>query len=192
MQLGKSLLGAIIGAALSIGLLLVVFLVFHLDAFWLAIPVAIITGLAVRMIAATKGHASYLRGAITAIVALAAYMGGMVLAGVVANQTAKKAKEPAASAKADAGEGAVADADKTATEPGAEAPAPPAAGPKPATRPAGAPQMQKLAVPGQNPLDYVWLAIAALVAYELGRGSGMAPRETAPSEPVPAGTHPDA
>jgi hypothetical protein len=48
--------------------------------------------------------------------------------------------------------------------------------------------MPKAGTPGQNPLDYVWLAIAALVAYELGRGSGTKPVEVA--EPVGPETAP--
>ncbi len=50
MQLGKSLLGAIIGAAIGIVILLVVYRLFEIDGFWLAIPFAIITGLGVRML----------------------------------------------------------------------------------------------------------------------------------------------
>jgi hypothetical protein len=50
-----------------------------------------------------------------------------------------------------------------------------------------APSAMPKATPGQNPLDYVWLAIAALVAYELGRGTGAKPVEVAePAEPKAA------
>ncbi len=38
MQLGKSLLGGIIGAAVGIGLLFAVYGLFGLDKYWLAIP----------------------------------------------------------------------------------------------------------------------------------------------------------
>ena len=55
MQLGKALLGAIIGAALGIGLLLAVYLLFDIDNVWLAIPFALITGLGVRMVAVHDG-----------------------------------------------------------------------------------------------------------------------------------------
>ncbi len=62
MQFGKTLVGAIIGAAIGVGLLLAAGLLFGWDGFWLAIPFAIVTGLGVRLFAATKGHASYARG----------------------------------------------------------------------------------------------------------------------------------
>jgi hypothetical protein len=42
--------------------------------------------------------------------------------------------------------------------------------------------------------DFISLAVAALVAYELGRGTGV-PKENmgaGPGEPVPGGMHPDA
>src|ERR1043166_9337125 len=69
MQFGKTLVGAIIGGALGIGLLILVYLQFGIDKMWMAIPVAVLTGLGVRMVVATSGHASYLRGAITKAVA---------------------------------------------------------------------------------------------------------------------------
>ena len=62
MQFGKTLVGAIIGAVLGIGLLIAVYLLAGIDKMWMAIPVAILTGIGVRMVAATSGHASYLRG----------------------------------------------------------------------------------------------------------------------------------
>jgi hypothetical protein len=72
--------------------------------------------------------------------------------------------------------------------------APPVEMPQPVQRAPSAGGMPKAVTPGQNPLDYVWLAIAGLVAYELGRGTGAKPvvvgEETVTE--VPVGTHPDA
>ena len=79
MQFGKSLLGAIIGAAVGIGLLLAVYLLLGIDKVWMAIPFAILTGLGVRMFVSTAGHASYVRGAMTMVIALAGYIGGWYL-----------------------------------------------------------------------------------------------------------------
>jgi hypothetical protein len=187
MQLGKTLIGAIIGAVLGVGLLIAAFLLLHLDAVWLSIPVAIITGLAVRIMVATKGHASYARGAITAIIALAAFIGGWPLAAKVATLRAESTK-PVASANGANAENGAPDGGKPA-EPAADAKAAQPMSPKSS----GQAIMQKMSQPGQNPLDYVWLGIAALVAYELGRGSGAAaPRSPIAGEPAPAGTHPDA
>jgi hypothetical protein len=191
MQLGKTLIGAIIGAAAGIGVLVAVYLLAGRDDVWMSIPVAILTGLGVRMIVSTSGHASYLRGALTLLIALGAYFGGLAVTQAVANQRASEAKKPHTPA---AVEGEKADADKT-DEPGAEAPPPPQAPPQAAPRlPEEA--RAKAQLPRQlNTWDFISLAIAALVAYELGRGTGGVRRDAtvaAPGEPVPAGTHPDA
>ena len=192
MQFGKSLLGAIVGAAVGVGLLLLVYLTLGLDKSWLSIPFAILTGLGVRMFASTSGHASYVRGAMTMAVALAAYIGGWFLVAKVASAHANSASSrPAAAAE-----------NKAATEPGE------AAGTKDATpkdvEPApqahlrggeGAIGRGALPKAGQSysAVDIICLAIAALVAYEMGRGSGMAPMPTdRPAEPAPAGTQPNA
>ena len=53
MQLGKSLVGAIIGAAVGIAVLVGVHMLTGWDKAWLAILVAILTGLGVRMMVAT-------------------------------------------------------------------------------------------------------------------------------------------
>ncbi len=190
MQLGKTLVGAVIGAALGIGLLVAIYLLFRMDDVWLAIPVAILTGLGVRTLVSTSGHASYVRGAITGVLALAAYLGGWWVAAQVATQLASAAQSKQLPL-ADTTEPAE-DADDTGAEPAAAAPAP-VDRPIPAARPSGA-GMAKTLPPGQSPWDYVWLGIAALVAYELGRGTGAKPvvvgEETVTE--VPKGAHPDA
>jgi hypothetical protein len=189
MQLGKTLVGAIIGALLGVALLYGVHLAFRLDQFWLAIPVAILTGLGVRMAVATTGHASYVRGALTAVLALAAYIGGMYVVAAVArtqSDAAMKAKPAPAAAGESAEDG---QGKQEGAEPAAEVPllAPPAGAIADERRP-------RPAIPQQFSLwDALSLAVAAFIAYELGRGSGV-PRETmaTPSEQTPAGTHPDA
>ena len=188
MQLGKALIGAIIGAALGIGLLIAVYLLFQIDHVALAIAVALLTGLGVRTLVSTSGHASYTRGALTGVLALAACVGGWLLVAEVAKARAAAAPKRSviAAPKTD---------DKEAGDTGAPAgDAPVVEQARPVDRgPSGA-AMPKAATPGQNPLDYVWLAIAALVAYELGRGTGATPVETVeePISETPAGTHPDA
>jgi hypothetical protein len=191
MQFGKTLVGAIIGAVLGIGLLIAVYLLFGIDKMWMAIPVALLTGFGVRMVAATSGHASYLRGAITVVLALGAYLGGLAITRTVANyraETVAKKSPPPAVAEGP-GESKDATDDEPATEP------PPVVAPPTAPidrdlaarRPAIAPQF--------STWDFLSLAVAALVAYELGRGSGGVRRETmeaGPSEPAPGGAHPDA
>jgi hypothetical protein len=70
MQLGKALVGAIIGAAVGIGMLVAVSVTTGIMGFWLAIPFAIITGLGVRMLVSTAGHPSYARGVLTMLLAM--------------------------------------------------------------------------------------------------------------------------
>lgn len=186
MQLGKALIGAIIGAALGIGLLLAVYMLFKIDHVALAIGVAILTGLGVRTLVSTSGHASYTRGALTGVLALAAYVGGWFLVAEVAKARARAAPNSAPVAAVQQAEKA--DAEPAAATGGA---AQPVAEVRPIDRGTTGVAAPKAVAPGQNPLDYVWLAIAGLVAYELGRGSGATPVETVdepagPEEP-PAG-----
>jgi hypothetical protein len=192
MQLGRALIGAIIGAAVGIAVLVAVYMALKFDSVWLALVVAILTGLGVRMMVATGGHASYLRGALTGIIALGAYLfGSYVVAAVMQSQASKaseatRVEQPAATAEA----GDSADADAATAE------APPAEAPKTAptaARSGGA--RQKMATPRNwSNLDYILLCVSALVAYELGRGTAAKPvvvgEETVTE--VPQGGHPDA
>jgi hypothetical protein len=189
MQLGKTLVGAVIGAAVGIGLLIAVYLLSGIDKMWMAIPIAVTTGLGVRLVAATSGHASYLRGAITVVLALGAYLGGLSITKTVASHRAETvSKANPARAAEEPGEQGDAKA-----EPGAEAPpvnAPPIAPPNPELVPHGRGMSQPI-----NTWDFLSLAVAALVAYEFGRGSGGVRKDAmanGPSEGAPTGMHPDA
>jgi hypothetical protein len=213
MQLGKSLVGALLGAVVGVILLIAVHMQWGLDRNWLAIPVAILTGLGVRALATTYGHESYLRGAITALIALGAFMFGMdraakiavsravnanaatlpevtapPLEGVGATDTEKPTTDPAtpadpnaaaedAAKSADAAEqnDAAADATPTAKESAQQVAKPPAS---PAQNVDNVDNKILRPNPAQQPstLDYVWLAVAGLVAYQLGRGSAIDPR----------------
>jgi hypothetical protein len=202
MQLGKALLGAIIGACVGIVLLIVVYLAMGIDKVWLSIPFALVTGLGVRMFVSTSGHASYVRGALTMVIALVAYIGGWLLVPQVisARADAASAKTSGAREEKPAAEPGDTDAkdteakDADATDETKEADeAPKAAPPKavPRTTDSGMPRAATLR-DAWSPWDIICLAVAALVAYEMGRGSGMA-TATSPSAPsAPAGTHPDA
>ena len=74
MQLGKSLVGALVGGAVGIAALIGIHMLTGWDKAWLAILVAIITGVGVRWAANTTGHASYARGALTALIAILAFL----------------------------------------------------------------------------------------------------------------------
>jgi hypothetical protein len=191
MQLGKSLLGGIIGAAVGIGLLLAVYRLFGIDKYWLAIPFAIVTGVGVRMLVSTAGHASYVRGAITMVLALAGYIGGWYLVAQDANarvnvQVAKapsSAEEKTADKTDEANSKDAETKDKAA--PAAEVNAPVARLESSKPRAPGPQQF--------STWNFIWLAVAALVAYQLGRGSEAAIRKAdQPTEQVPADVHPDA
>jgi hypothetical protein len=191
MQLGRALIGAIIGAAVGIGVLVAVYLLFGLDKVWLSIVVALLTGMGVRMMVSTWGHASYLRGAMTGVLALVAYLFGWSVVAQVAQYNARassldRPKQVAAAEQpADAGEDAATPAETP----------PPEKAPDMARRPSGGAPQKATVRRDFSTMDFLWLCIAGLVAYELGRGTAAKPgvvvgEETTPE--VPAGSHPDA
>jgi hypothetical protein len=176
MQLGKALVGAIIGAAIGIAVLIAVQHYGQTDKTWLAIVVALLTGLGVRAMVSTTGHASYVRGALTGVLALAAYYGGTELYSALATRgiLAKKLQAPPIAAP-ETEEGTKAEVD------GVEVPIEPAATEQPAVPPPNRDALlQRPAMQQFSTWDFVWLSIAALLAYELGRGSALA----APKQPV--------
>jgi len=186
MQLGKSLLGAIIGGVLGIATLVMIHSLTGWDKAWLAIPVAIFTGVGVRWMVATAGHPSYARGGLTAVLAILAFMvGNYVVAEVATRRAASQqtALAPAERQQADdAGEGAGGAGDEA-----------------PLIEPVRLEERSPLGGTGvRNPRaqqwstwDFLWLCVAAFIAYELGRGTNAAsaPRGTDvrdEEEPPPA------
>lgn len=179
MQLGKALVGAIIGAALGIAALIAIQHFAQKDSTWLAIIVALLTGLGVRTMVSTSGHASYLRGAMTGVLALAAYWGGtqlftyLVTQGILTKQIAAApavAADLKEAAKGEAGEGeAVAPVEPVVVQP---------SGPIPGGINRPRPPQEV------NYWDMAWLCIAALLAYELGRGTS-APTTPPQQEVIP-------
>ncbi|HVT29403.1 MAG TPA: hypothetical protein VHE81_15415 [Lacipirellulaceae bacterium] len=192
MQLGKTLVGAIIGAILGIALLVAVYFLFAIDKMWMAIPVAILTGLGVRLAIEKIGRPSYLRGALTVILAMAAYLGGLMITRAVANRQAAMTSKPSLQNKA-AQTSNKSDTKASDTQPAG--PAEQADAPGILTGNEGK-MMRQPALPSHfSPWDFISLAVAALIAYELGRGTETVPRNTepsAPSESIPAEAHPDA
>jgi hypothetical protein len=197
MQLGKSLVGAIIGGLVGAALCVaIVKLSGGWDKMWLAIPVALLTGLGVRWMANTKGHPSYARGALTAIIAVGAYFLSFWITTLVMTQGAAAMPTTGLTAARPADNGAADDANAadTATEMAAdETPAAPTRsadtqeGGSPAASLARSPRQQQWSL-----WDIAALVLAALVAYQLGRGSD-GPRTTVAGstvvrddEPAPA------
>jgi hypothetical protein len=190
MQLGKTLVGAIIGGALGIVVLLFVQHHHGWDGYWMALPVALLTGLGVRLAAKVKGHPSYLRGALTGLLSIALFIAGQyVVAQVVTRGAAAKPVPTQESVVRPA-------ADEANTENEAAAIEEPAAAPQTQDQEAAEPAADEQAAPaddertgpvegvGQAPMiartplakqwttmDLLWLCIAALIGYSLGRGS---------------------
>ncbi len=153
--------------------------------------VALITGLGVRMLVSTSGHASYVRGALTMVLALAGYIGGWYLVAQVATARANSSlpNAPAAPEQQPAAEPGEPEAKDEAT-PAAEQPL---AVPRGDAGEAAAKPRLKGNNALESPLDMIWLAIAALAAYEMGRGSGTSTTQANQSaEPAPGSAHPDA
>ena len=61
MQLKNALIGAIVGGLIGIGVLVAAFMFFGTQHTALALVVAVLVGVGVRMMVATKGHTSYMR-----------------------------------------------------------------------------------------------------------------------------------
>jgi hypothetical protein len=200
MQFGKSLVGALIGGVLGIALVILVHYLTGWDKAWLAIPVALLTGLGVRWMVATHGHPSYARGALTGIIAILAFLASYPIiaqlttrgsvarpitrdaaapprADVAADALDPAADEPASETPADQDEEPATDVEEPAADeqdPDQGAAPPPSAEPGEREFPvAGAPRNPR---PQEfSTWDFVWLCISALIGYELGRGSGTAP-----------------
>jgi hypothetical protein len=194
MQLGKTLLGALIGGLLGIGLCIAVYYAMGgWDKAWLAIPVALLTGFGVRWMANTQGHPSYARGALTAVIAVAAFLlfyptvALLTTRGAAARPITAQAEpaQPAEDAANDAAEDATADAP-------AETMAPIVAVRTEEGSKLGAGTLKNQRPQAWSALDFIALCVAAFIAYELGRGTGMtAPSDAAATrdeEPAPAVT----
>ena len=188
MGVGPTLLGGIVGAAVGVGLHTVLetgMLGKPVEASWFAIVIGLLTGLGVRQANRTHMERSYLRGALSGLIALAAIYGSsVVIAEVMKKRDLAMVMKPAA-AVADPDE---ASDDATAGDDAATAEtATPAADADRTMNPAlaggvvGNPRAGDL-----NPWQFVFMALGALVAYEVGRGAG-APK---PAEPVD-GTPPE-
>jgi hypothetical protein len=130
------------------------------------------------MLVSTAGHASYLRGAITMLLALGGYIGGWYLVAQVATARANAPLVKPVVAEQKAGELA----EGSAKDEAAPAETPPApVGPVSDLSGMRRPMAPKGTM---STWDMICLGIAALIAYEMGRGSGMASPAPA-AEPAP-------
>jgi hypothetical protein len=188
MGLGPTLIGAIVGAAVGVGLHQFLEVGLQMEASWFFIVIGLLTGLGVRQ--ANKslvGRVSYFRGAISGLVALAAIVGSIYLVSLLMakKDTVKSGKPLAAETAEDAGQ----DADGEAADADALPPAPEAA--ERATT--GAAVGRVGARPDDfNTWQFVFMAVGTFIAYELGRGSGPSAHGApeAGDQPQPRGTDP--
>lgn len=184
MGVGPTLLGGIVGAAVGVGLHTLLetgLLGKPIEASWFAVIIGLLTGVGVRQANRQHMERSYLRGAISGIVALAAIYGSTVIIAEIMKKrdVSIAAKPPAAAADEEAGDdGETAGGDASAAEPAEES-----ADESQNSALAGMGTMQTRAS-DLNPWQFVWMALGALVAYEFGRGAG-APKVAEPTDTTP-------
>lgn len=181
MQAVRTLMGAVVGGAL--GALVVVGLgqspvPWVRDGMWAVVIVGLLAGLSMKLIA-SDGHVSFIRGGLTALVAVLAFMGGKYSVGEITGMQAPQATElPAVADIADAtGDGAEGAGDVNLDDI-PEAPARVAS---------GAPRQEIINVGPPKKVqtyDAIWLAVGALVAYQIGKGTECPPKGEEGEEPA--------
>jgi len=167
MAFVPTLFGALIGAAVGVGLHQLIEVYLNTEAPWFAVIIGLLTGLGVRQ--ANKsliGRVSYLRGAITGLIALGAIVGSIQLVSVLA----------ARKGTADTGKALVVaktDVEEGAGEGEGAGTATPVEAPPPIAQPVAAPGGGKVPGAGEpNIAQFIFMALGAFLAYELGRGTG--------------------
>jgi hypothetical protein len=189
------LLGGIIGAAVAVGLNVVLEGGFlggqRIEAQWFPVVIGALTGLGVRLANRHHMDRSYARGAVSALIALAAIVASSfaVKEVMARRETQAKAAPIGAAAQAEAEESADEAADADAGEAEAAEPTPDREAARGPVRVGGQPKGPN----DINPWQFVFMALGALVAYELGRGpdpAKRAPAEAPPEEPLSGGTDP--
>jgi hypothetical protein len=177
MGLGPTLVGGIIGAAVGMGLHLLVEITTGHEAPWFAIIIGLITGLGVHQAnKSLAGRVSYLRGAVAAAIALAAIVGSTPLISMIArNREATLVSTNPEAASNDDDDDAEDDADAADAD-AEEAPAV-------EERAAVAGDAGTVGRLGRGPApfnvwQFVYMAVGTFIAYEFGRGS--APHRPAP------------
>jgi hypothetical protein len=170
--------GGIIGAIIGIALHVVLetgMLGTRVEASWFAVVIGVLTGLGVRQANRHHMERSYARGAVSGLIALAAIVASSFAIKEVMARKETQAKTGTVAAAAPA------NAEAEEEEPVAQAE--PAAG---RLGPVGG--VGKGRPSDFSPWSFVFMALGALVAYELGRGIDHSKRaEPVPGEPGPAG-----
>ena len=171
----RILIAGIIGAVVSAAVWLGAEYTLQKDVGWLSILVGLGTGYAVHRAAGKDAGVGYGRGALSVILALAAIvLGRMAYAEVM--QASSKAAEAAKIDVAAIKEAA----EDVETDEAVEVEAPPVLSEAPPRRPGNAGPQKLTIKKGVSNIDFLWMALAALSAYVVGKGS----------DPIPAGEEP--
>lgn len=99
MNLGRTLVGGLIGAAVAIGIYVALMLGTGNSAVWFPVVTGALVGFGVMQACKTDGNRSYARGAISGLIAAAAMLGGDLVAKEVLTKKAAAAGNKAAPAK---------------------------------------------------------------------------------------------
>lgn len=179
----RVLVGGIIGAVASAAAWFFLEYATGREMGYLAILVGAITGLCVAAAAGASATESYARGALAVLLTMIAMVGGRaVYAKVMQNVSRVTTLAPAAQTADDVADETVAQAaqgDEAAAEDNVLAQAPPS------RTGDGRVRMPKPTVNSYKELEVVWMAVAALVAYLTGKGSGKAAPVVVTEESVP-------
>ncbi len=180
----KTLLSGIVGAAVATAAWLALEYVTQREFGWLACLVGLITGLSVHWAAGSHARASFVRGALAVVLTLAACVGGrMVYAKVMERVSADLNKQMALVEEIMVEEGEV---DTDTQDDSAESSDEVAVAAEPEARRADIAdariKMNKPSVKSaMSQADMLWLCVAALAAYVVGKGSDKQPSMTAPA-----------
>jgi hypothetical protein len=174
----KSLAGALIGAALGIGLLVALGMYMPVNSLWPVLVVGVLCGVAMRIIAKGPGGA-YIKGGLAALAVLAAVIGGnLALATALQKEGNKSVEKRPASSIAEIESAEV-------VEDGDDAPAE-EAGELVIASSKNNGFLGDVAISAEKKdfsmLDAIWLSVGALIAYELGKGAASQPVEVAAEE----------
>jgi hypothetical protein len=182
----KTLLSGIVGAAAATAAWLALEHVTQREFGWLACLVGLITGLSVHWAAGSHARASFVRGALAVLLTLAACVGGRmvyvkVMESVLGDLDAQMAQvdkpvdgegEVGADTQNDSAVASDQDAEAAETTPKA----------RQTDMPAASMKIKKPTVKATiSQADMLWLCVAALAAYVVGKGNDKQPTTTAPA-----------
>jgi hypothetical protein len=188
MSASKTVIGAVVGAAVGViaHVVLEAYLMKSGEAPWMAVVIGLLTGLGVRKFDPTVvSSVSYLRGALSALIALAGIVGGMqvVAKAVQARNASALTSAPKALAQPAAESAVEAEGEAAAEE------APVEAAPVRESAPLSLPAAGRMKPRKDfSPIQFAMIAVGAFLAYELARGSSKVAvsEEAAPVEPNPS------